>query len=174
MITHDFTECLEQSHQCEDAPYWIEIYQNAFPNLQAAISHRKDGQHQRNGIDRSLILDNGKQLFVDEKARFGKYGAYRGDILLEYVSNNVTGALGWVEKPLLADYIAVAFTVSGHAFLLPVPQMQAAWQKHKDEWVSKYSVPPAQNRSYQTLNCCVPTSELYAAIGKMLRVNFTP
>ena len=33
------------------------------------VDHRDDGEHQRAGIDRSVILANSKQLLIDEKVR---------------------------------------------------------------------------------------------------------
>lgn len=167
---HDFKEKLKMSHEAEDLPCWAEIYHKAFPNVAAIISHRDDGEHQRKGIDRSVILTNAKQIWIDEKARDREYG---GDILLEYISNDRTGALGWVEKPLLCDYIAVAYIPSAIAFLLPVLQLQAAWAKNREEWVARYKLPPARNSGYSTLNAAVPTDELYPAMGSFLRVRFT-
>jgi hypothetical protein len=95
--------------------------------------------------------------------------------MLEYVSNDQTGTLGWVEKSLMCDYIAYAFILSGNAYLLPVIQLQAAWLKNKEKWLKDYGTLKADNKSYKTLNCPVPTmSVLYPAIGNCLRVNFTP
>lgn len=167
---HDFRRSLTFSHNCSDLSCWAEIYEKAFPTVRAIIDHREDGQHQRAGIDRSVVLAGGKQLYIDEKVREKDWG----DIALEYVSNNRTGALGWVEKHLLADYIAYAFLPSGRAYLFPVPQLQAAWAANRSMWLSKFGTIKAANAGYETLCCCVETNELFKAIGKCLRVSFTP
>ena len=83
-VVHDFSESLAASHRASDLPIWQEIYRQAFPNMVACIDHRDDGEHQRAGIDRSVILSNSKQVLIDEKIRYKDYG----DILLEYLSND--------------------------------------------------------------------------------------
>lgn len=168
---HNFQDSLAFSHSCDELSIWSEIYRKAFPSMVTMVNHRANGDHQKAGIDRSIILENSKQLLVDEKAR---RFTYRNDILLEYLSNDRTGALGWVEKPLLCDYIAYAFIYDGLAFLLPVPQMQTAWNINKTEWLRKYDYKSAPNAGYKTLSCPVPTDVLFKAIGAALRITFCP
>lgn len=126
---HSFKESLAFSHEADELPFWEQCYKKAFPTMQAMLNHRDDGDHQRQGIDRSVILANGKQLWIDEKVRKKDYG----DILLEYVSNDRTNAPGWVCKPLLCDYIAYAIIPSSKCYLLPVPQLQAAWVENNEK-----------------------------------------
>lgn len=168
-VIHDFQDCLSFSHTVDENPCWEVIYRTAFPTMQAMINHRQDGDHQRAGIDRSIILRNSKQLLIDEKARRIKD---TGDIMLEYVSNDQKNTPGWAEKDLLADYICYAFIPSGTAYLLPVPQMQASWTAHKTEWIQTYGTRAAVNENYKTLSCPVPTPVLFKSIGSMLRVKF--
>ena len=165
---HDFNDSLAASHKASDLPIWGQIYKNAFPNFLAMVDHREDGEHQRAGIDRSVILANSKQILIDEKIRYQPYT----DILLEYVSVDRTGAPGWVCKPQRADYIAYAVAPLGICYLLPVIQLQIAWQRKGDEWISTYGTKKAANRGYSTLNCPVPTMALFPAIGSALRVSF--
>jgi hypothetical protein len=167
---NDFADDLAYSHASEDLPCWLEIYKQAFPTMSGMISHRKDGEHQRAGIDRSIILESGKQITVDEKIRRKNYG----DIALEYIANDRTNAPGWVCKSLLCDYIAYAVQTTGKAYLLPVPQMQAAWAANSEKWKKLYFNPKAPNRGYKTISVAVPIDVLFAAIGKCLRVDFTP
>jgi len=168
---NDFIDDLAYSHACEDAACWAQIYRMAFPTMMAMHSHKADGDHQRNGIDRSVILDNGKQILIDEKAR-RRHDT--GDIMLEYVSNNVRGTPGWVEKRLMCDYIAYAFIPSGTAYLFPVVQLQAAWSKNKESWLASFGTRAAKNNGYETFNCPVTTNLLFKEIGQMLRIHFTP
>lgn len=110
MKFNNFAECLEESHKAEDLPFWEQVYKRAFPTMIAMLNHRKDGDHQRAGIDRSIILENSKQLLIDEKIR-GRNKITRkvyNDIALEYLSDKDKNTPGWVCKPLLADYIAYA------------------------------------------------------------------
>jgi len=170
MTIHDFDESLRRSHNASDLPIWLEIYRQAFPTMQAAIDHRQDGEHQRAGIDRSIVLANSKQILIDEKVRWKAYY----DIALEYLSDRDRRISGWVCKPLRADFICYAVAPIGRAYLLPVPQLQQAWEKHGDEWRSKYRDCEAHNRGYITVSCPVPVSVLFKAIGECLRVSFTP
>lgn len=165
-MVHDFKESLEFSHKADELPFWESCYRKAFPTMQTMVNHREDGDHQRQGIDRSVILSNGKQLWIDEKVRKKDYG----DILLEYVSNDRTNAPGWVCKPLLSDYIAYAIIPSGRCYLLPVPQLQTAWRENRTVWMKTCKKKHAQNASYKTLNLAVPVKTLFPAIGNCLRI----
>lgn len=176
-LVHDFYDCLQQSHEAEDLPFWKEVYQQAFPNMATMVNHREDGWHQRAGIDRSVILDNSKQILIDEKVRgrnkkTGKI--YGNDIALEYISNDKTGAPGWVCKPLQAEYIAYAIAPLGNCYLLPVIQLQSAWTKNQQLWLETYQTKFAQNKGYKTWFCPVPINVLFKAIGLELRIKFTP
>lgn len=166
-MIHNFDDSLKKSHASEELQFWTDLYNKAFRNNFGIHNHRADGEHQRKGIDRSVILDNGKTIWVDEKSR---YRADTGDIMLEYVSADNKNTPGWVEKPLLCDYIAYAFIPSRKAYLLPVQQLQYSWQDHKQDWIGKYGTLKAKNKNYNTLNCPVPIDVLFPAIGGMLRV----
>ena len=169
-MIHDFQTSLQRSHSASDLPIWIEIYKQAFPQMQACIDHRADGEHQRAGIDRSVILENSKQILIDEKIRWKDYP----DIALEYLSSAERNIPGWVCKPLRADYICYAIAPTGMAYLLPVPQMQNAWLANGEAWKKQYFIANAKNAGYTTKSVCVPVNVLFSAIGKELRVSFTP
>lgn len=174
---HNFGESLARSHAAEDLPFWREVYEAAFPSMVAMINHRRDGPHQRQGIDRSITLENSKQLLVDEKVRWRnkKTGKVYNDIALEYLSDERRGVPGWVAKPLLADYIAYAIAPLGRCYLLPVLQLQKVWEANKGEWLTRPKI-AADNRyngyEWRTLSVPVTVSELFAAIGACLRIQF--
>ncbi len=165
---HDFTESLAASHRASDLPIWEEIYRKSFPDFLAMADHRQDGEHQRAGIDRSVILQNSKQLLIDEKIRWKPYP----DIAVEYLSNARTGAPGWACKPLRADYIAYAIAPLGMCYLLPVIQLQQAWRRKGEIWKASCFIVRAPNRGYTTLSAAVPVHELFSEIGRALRVPF--
>ena len=62
---HDFSDSLAASHRASDLSIWEEIYRKSFPDFLAMVDHRQDGEHQRAGIDRSVILENSKQILID-------------------------------------------------------------------------------------------------------------
>lgn len=95
-MIHDFKERLAWSQSFADEPFWEACYALAFPDMVGCFACPKDSESQRKGVDRLIHLSNGRTLYVDEKKRGKEYG----DILLEFVSNDRTGTLGWVEKKL--------------------------------------------------------------------------
>lgn len=178
-VEHNFAESLKDSHRAEDLPFWAEVYRKAFPTLEAMVNHRRDGWHQRQGIDRSITLDNSKQILVDEKVRGRNKitGKVYTDIALEYLSDEEREVPGWVCKSLLADYIAYAIAPLGKCYLLPVPQLQQAWQKNKARWLNGPAI-RAHNRyngrTWVTVSVGVSVPVLFKAIGDCLRVAFDP
>ena len=175
-MTHDFHECLARSHAADELPLWREVYEKAFPSMLSMVNHRADGDWQKAGIDRSIVLASSKVLRVDEKirGRCAATGLVYDDILLEHTSNNVRDTPGWVCKPLLADFIAYAIAPLGRCYLLPVEQLQAAWRERGETWKHEYRKVEARNVGYATLCTPVPVSVLFAAIGRALRFAFTP
>lgn len=165
---HNFAESLSKSHDAEDLPIWREVYQKAFPTMQEMLNHRQDGDHQRLGIDRSIILKNSKQILVDEKIRFKPYN----DILLEVWSDFERRRPGWIAKDLLCDYIAYAIEPLGKCYLLPVPQLRIAWQRNGKKWWENNFKPRANNGSWTTISVVVPADELMEEIRDSLVINF--
>lgn len=173
---HDFAESLAASHAAADLPFWREVYEKAFPQMVAMIDHRADGEHQRAGIDRSLVLANSKQVLIDEKTRWRnkRTGKVYRDIALEFFSDEQRSVPGWVCKPLRADFIAYAIAPIGRCYLLPVPQLQSAWTKYGAGWVATYPRIVAENGTYNTISVGIPVEVLFPAIGEALRVSFMP
>lgn len=166
---NEFRKDLRFSHESEDNPIWKTIYSIAFPGFLSMASQRKNGEMQHLGVDRTVVIESGKAVYIDEKVRREDYG----DILLEYMSSDRSGSLGWCEKTLFCDYIAYAVLPSEKCYILPVPQMQYAWRKNKQKWLNKYGTKKAENPGYNTLNCPIPIKELFENIGKMFRVDYS-
>jgi hypothetical protein len=167
-MLNDFRKDLEFSHNAEDLELWRTIYDKAFPGNHGYTNMRDNGQTQYLGIDRTVILSSGKAIYIDEKVRRKDYG----DILIEYISNDIKKTKGWGEKPLFCDYIAYAILPKNICYLLPVPQLQKAWSENKPGWLSQYGTRSADNKYYKTLNCPVPINDLFKAIGQTLRIKF--
>lgn len=147
---HDFQSSLALSNRHSDAPWWLDLYRQAFPSLVSAVSVRDDGWAQRGGIDRVLTLACGRTYTVDEKVRTNDWP----DILLEEWSDEARRSPGWVLKPLACDFIAYAFAPSRRCYLLPVAPLQRAWRFHGGEWTQAYGYRRARNPGYMT--ACVP------------------
>jgi hypothetical protein len=166
---NDFQADLEFGNHASEAPFWEHVYQKAFPDLLAHIQTSEDSPSQRLGIDRILHLRSGKTLLIDEKKRRGEWS----DILLEYVSNDRTGAPGWMEKDnLLIDYLAYAFMPSQCVYLFPWQMLRRAWLAHRIEWIELgkkkrhgFVHVAAVNPTYQTHSVAVPRQYLLRMVS---------
>lgn len=161
-MIHDFRERLAWSEAGGDEPFWRAVYAKAFPDMVNCMPCPGDTVSQRMGIDRVVLLSSGKTISIDEKKRARTYD----DILLEYVANDVTGAPGWIEKPLAIDYLAYAFMPTQECFLFPWDLLQRAWLQYKPAWLATYGTRRAPNRGYGTLNVPVPRRVLRAAVAR--------
>ena len=166
-VNHDFQTSLALSQAFSDAPWWLDLYRQAFPTLVSAVCVRDDGWAQRGGIDRVLTLACGRTFTVDEKVRTSEWP----DILLEQWSDEERRKPGWVQKPLACDFIAYAFAPSRRCYLLPVALLQRAWRMHGRDWIACYGQRRARNVGYVTASVPVPFPVLESAIVDAMRVS---
>ena len=166
-MIHNFNERLAWSEQASTEPFWDAVYRKAFPNLVNHMQCLGDTQSQRQGIDRIIHLSNGKTLYIDEKKREKDYG----DILLEYVSVDTTGAPGWMEKDLSIDFLAYAIMPRQRVYLFPWTILRRVWLLYGDGWKTKYGTKRSPNRGYWTLNVPVPTQVLFKTIWSMSMID---
>lgn len=161
---HDFRERLAFSEAASSEPFWDAVYRKAFPNLVNHMQTLGPTASQRSGVDRVLHLANGRTLYIDEKKREKEYP----DILLEYVSNDRSGAPGWIEKDLAIDYLAYAFMPSQRCYLYPWLLLRRAWLNYGKQWKADYRKVKAQNDTYATWSVAVPIPELRKAISQSM------
>lgn len=159
-MIHNFNERLSWSERGSGEPFWNAIYRKAFPNLVSHMQCLGNTPSQRMGIDRIIHLSNGKNLSIDEKKRDKVYS----DILLEYLSNDVTGAPGWMEKDLAIDYLAYAFMPTKVCYLFPWPMLRRAWLAYRDLWKDTYDHVPGKNEGYTTWSVAVPIKVVQQAV----------
>ncbi len=164
MKINNFQERLDFSEKTSHEHFWNEVYKKAFPNLLWSKICTTKCQAQFLGIDRVIQLDTGKTLYIDEKKRESVYD----DILLEFISNDVTGSPGWMEKKLLIDYIAYAFMPLKHCYILDWNLLKRAWKHCKESWKNKYKIIYAQNEGYKTISVAVPIEELLKNINRAM------
>lgn len=163
-MIHNFDDDLAFSEVASCEAFWDAVYRKAFPNLVSHMPCPGDFASQRMGIDRIILLSNGKTLAIDEKKRREVYD----DVLLEYVSADTTGAPGWIEKDLAIDYLAYAFMPTQRVYLYPWPQLRRAWLHHKEDWLRRHKTVSADNGSYRTLSVAVPLNDLRSAVWSAL------
>jgi hypothetical protein len=179
-VIHDFNKSLKWSHEQEDQPFWVEVYAKAFPTMVNTHSTRADGWAQRGGIDRTIMLEDGTVITVDEKVRAEKWP----DILIEHWSDLKRQVPGWGhrEKSLTCDYIAYAMIPSQICYLLPYQVLRRTIKLNGETWWNKahsaspehrdYRVVKANNGNYWTYSYTVPIETLLDAIRDCLIVTW--
>ncbi len=157
---NDFAVDLEYSLEKREDKFFDNFYFRIFKGLKQ-IKLVSDIHLQKEGVDKILLFENGKQLLVDEKKRRKDYG----DILLEEWSVVETRKKGWVGDPKkVTDYIVYAIMPSKKVYLLPYQLLQFAWRNNYSEWKNKYRTVYAQNKNYKTSSLCIPSDVLLNAI----------
>lgn len=167
-MLHSFSESLAMSESYSDAPWWLDVYRAAFPNLATMTRVRDDGWAQRAGIDRRLTMTCGQTFTVDEKVRAKDWP----DFALERWSDKARKKPGWIQKPLGCDFIAYAFVPSATCYLLPVPALQRAWRQNCREWLAAYGEISAPNHGYVTTSVPVPRDVLLRALTTAMTVRW--
>ena len=165
---HNFNEQLQFSRGQIKEYWWEEIYFKAFPTLKSVVEITEDGWAQRAGIDRLIILNSGKQIYVDEKVRRNNYG----DILLEYWSDEEKQRPGWIAKDLATDFIAYAIVPIRECYLLPFHTLRRAWKENRFNWVRNYKEVRAQNRGYVTVSVAIPTDILLKSLQDAMKIKW--
>lgn len=177
---HSFEHSLRASRAASILPIWEETYRKAFPDFATMCDHSMNGYWQKQGIDRSVILHSSKQILIDEKVRFRNHltGKVYTDILLEVWSDKERKIPGWIQKPLMCDFIAYAIAPLGVCYLLPVVQLQQAWVRNGERWIKDYGTKSASNSSrsgsWITESVCIPPSVIGAAMVSVMEIAFTP
>jgi hypothetical protein len=157
-----------------DEPAWLDFYRELWPNLHLAI--RIDGQSrmQRDGIDRELILTNGRRFYVDEKKRKKDYG----DLLLEewsvfYREGDPRNKIGWtLDGAKRCDFIAYAVPAASKCYFLPFEHMRQAFIVNRSEWLRQYRTIDVQNDGYLTRNVPIPFPVIKAEISRQMTRGF--
>lgn len=130
-ITHSFNSQLAYSERASCEPFWDAVYQKAFPNIVNHMMCSGNTDSQRMGVDRIVYLANGLTVAIDEKKRRIDYG----DVILEYLSVDTTGAPGWMEKDLAIDYLAYAIMATKRCYLFPWQLLRRVWCRFGKEWI---------------------------------------
>lgn len=180
-VIHDFQEQLEYSAELSDESSWVEFYRRLWPDMIAAVRIDKNSQFQKWGVDRQILLPNGKQFTVDEKKRKRDYG----DLLLEewsvcdfdYDQKKVVYGkkVGWaLDAEKRCDFVAYAIPPAGKCYLLPFELTRQTcvvnftqW-KQNPQWYPK----PAINKSYTTVSIAVPFSEFKLRLFEQMHRRF--
>jgi hypothetical protein len=174
-VLHSFTRDLALSQGEADAPFWQDVYRQAFPTMGYTYVIAKDGWAQRGGVDRVVCLESGKQFHIEQKVRRPVYN----DILLEYWSNAEARKPGWIAQDALTDYLAYAFLPTKRCYLFDWATLRRVWLHHRGAWVRagkrnmdgfRHIVAP--NDGYSTVSVAVPIPALLAALQSHILITW--
>src|SRR5262252_175750 len=174
-MVHRFADQLEYSNKLSDEPAWQEFYRSLWPNLHVAIRIDGASQMQRDGIDREIILTNGRRYRIDEKKRAKDYG----DLLLEEWSvfhgeADSRNKIGWaLDSAKQCDFLAYAIPTATKCYFLPFEHLRLAFLANRSQWVRSYRIPDAQNDGYVTRNIAVPWPIFKHAITQEMTRGFS-
>lgn len=171
-IVHRFADQLEYSAVLSDEPAWINFYRRLWPDLSMAIRIDCNSQYQKDGIDREILLPNGKRFRIDEKKRKKDYG----DVLLEewsvfYGDPDARNKVGWaLDSTKRCDFIAYAIPVACKCYLLPFELLRQAFVVNRSGWSRSFGTCDAWNEGYVTRSIPIPWKTLQTElVRQMLR-----
>lgn len=192
-MMNEFRTNLASSKRCSALPFWREVYSSAFPDM-VEMRLVEDLTKQRLGVDREIVLRNGKVLDVDEKVRWKDYGDIALEVNHEHVavdtpcssslvraSDSPRDAAGWAFLSLRTDFLAYAILPRYEAWLFPFQSLQRALEQNIDDWMTRalakrdgFQWKGAPNPTWITWNLIVPRLLLLDAVRDAMLVRWTP
>lgn len=161
MKYNEFIKDLEYSEEPITNKIINDFYKRKFPNLIEIKEIKNDMELQRAGVDKIIILKNGKKINIDEKKRRSNYG----DILLEEWSVLEERKKGWTGDPKKkTDYIVYIIIPANKIYLFPYDLLQSAWRTNYYKWKKNYGIRKAFNHGYATTNIAIPVDILLESI----------
>lgn len=158
---NDFRESLDWSINIANDPFWDKFYGKLFPGMEWHMVCSENCQGQHLGIDRIVYLKSGQIRNIQEKVRKNLWP----DILLEFISNDKHGTPGWMEKPLLIDYLVYVFWAEKKGYVFDWAMLRRAWLHFRDKWLEKYKIIDSQNEGYVTKSVAVPIDVLCGKVN---------
>jgi len=150
-----FRDSLQLSNSVARDARWEALYRQAWPDV-VGVEYITDVTIQRHGIDRLLYFVDRPSIAVEEK-----YDSQAVEnFFLEYWSAVETNTPGWIRKPLRCDYFVYVCPNIYNAYILPWPELQAAWIAQADHWVKTYGPKHVRNPAYTTVGVAVPIEEV--------------
>lgn len=174
VVVHSFGERLDYSNRMSDEPSWTDFYRRVWPNVHHLIRVEGDCEHQRNGIDRIVILKDGREFRVDEKKRERSKKTLKvyDDFLMEAYGDLAKKKLGWsVDPTKRCDFITYAIAEIFKCYLLPYELLRMTCRANWQEWTKGHPL-DAQNNGWVTRNYAIPWQVLFAAMEAQMKRAF--
>lgn len=165
MKLNDFNVDLEYSLEAGEDTMFDNFYWRIFGSVLQSIEKVTDKDLQLKGVDKILILKNGKKIMIDEKKRRKDYD----DIAIEIWSDTAKNTPGWVFKPF-TDYVVYAFMPSKRVYLLPSLLLKIYVHENWENLVNFFQ-PKAVNHGYITTSVAVPIDILLEGLKQIMTQN---
>ena len=164
-----FQKQLKDSYDLEINNLLNDFYRRFFKNVADIRVHdisskdknikKEDKKVQKQGIDKTITLNNGKQLYIEEKSREPQFWENRNtDILLEYISIDNQNKPGWVYSSR-ADYLAILYKniniKESEIYIFPFKPIREWVMKNNDRFMCFPDI-KAHNVSWNTISKAVP------------------
>ena len=129
----------------------------------------EDKKKQKQGVDKTILLKNGKRILIEEKFREPRYWENRKtDILLEYISIDNKNIPGWVYTSK-SDFLVVLYKNKNindsELYVFPFKPIRQWVKLHHDEFMACRDI-VAPNTNWKTISKEVPLEMIMRMIEK--------
>lgn len=173
-----FQRQLKSSYDRQLNELMNDFYKSFFSDAQEIIVHdatstdpnvkKLDKRLQKQGIDKTILLKNGKKCTIEEKFREPKFWNNRStDILLEYISIDKDDIPGWVYTSK-ADYLVILYKnesiEESQVYVFPFNPIRE-WVMHNDLKFKSYPDVVAHNTNWNTISKIVPVNDIFMMLS---------
>lgn len=181
-----FRDQLNESYDEKMNELTNNLYRRIFKNIKTIDVHntksdnsnviKKNKQLQKQGIDKTIHLRDGKKIFIEEKFRTYAYWDHRKrDILLEYMSIDNKNIPGWVYTSK-SDYLVIVFQnleiEDSEVYIFPFKPIKKWVRENKQKFMSYLDL-SAPNITWNTLSKAVPLEKIKEILIKTGHKDFT-
>lgn len=114
------------------------------------VNYDKYPNLQKLGVDRVVLLKNGKKLLIEEKFRFNVYN----DIFIETHSSD--NKLGWIKKESRTDILVYYIIPLNTIYVFDFRKLKIKFNKWNTEWLLRYGYTRSKNKNYTSKGICIP------------------
>lgn len=150
----------------------ISFYHQQFPTL-VKVHPVEDLELQKQGVDKILELESGKEIWIEEKSRRTNYDDIFIEMWSTYPDPGKIGSVGWIGRHKKSDYLVYQFP-NGEIFLFPFLLLQKAYLRNADEWLKTYGERFVRNPGYRSSGIPVPKPVLLEAIKNEMAYSMVP
>jgi hypothetical protein len=144
----------------------VNVHDSASDDKESKLADKK---MQKQGIDKTLLTQKGKKIFIEEKFRSFKFWDLRNkDILLEYISIDNKNIPGWVYTSK-SDFLIVVFQhldiIKSELYVFPFEPIRK-WVRENNSAFMKFQDISAPNVNWNTISKAVPLITIFEILKK--------